>query len=130
MALRHAQPGETIDIRPLGAAVGSSQTTTLVKTSTLEVIRLVLPAGKKIPEHRAAGEITVQCLEGEVDFTAGGKSLVTVDHRDAVVRFWDVASGKTERSFRAGEKGEQHQVCGVVPLHLETLLATPALRSG
>jgi quercetin dioxygenase-like cupin family protein len=75
MAIRHAQPGETIDIRPLGAAVGSSQTTTLVKTPTLEVIRLVLPAGKKIPEHRAAGEITVQCLEGEVDFTAGGQTV-------------------------------------------------------
>ena len=74
MAIRHAQPGEVIDIRPLGAAVGSSQTTTLVKSSTLEVIRLVLPAGKKIPEHHVAGEITVQCLEGEVDFTAAGET--------------------------------------------------------
>jgi WD40 repeat protein len=43
-------------------------------------------------------------------FTADGKALVTVDHRDAVVRYWDVATGKVERSFRAGEKGAQHQV--------------------
>jgi quercetin dioxygenase-like cupin family protein len=36
------------------------------------VIRLVVPAGKVIPEHRATGVITVHCLEGVVDFSAGG----------------------------------------------------------
>lgn len=43
-------------------------------------------------------------------FSANGKTLVTVDHRDATVRFWDVAPGKVVRSFRAGEKGARHQV--------------------
>jgi quercetin dioxygenase-like cupin family protein len=42
----------------------------LIKTKTLEVIRLVIPAGKDIPGHQAHGEITVQCLEGRVAFTA------------------------------------------------------------
>jgi quercetin dioxygenase-like cupin family protein len=71
MAIPHAQPGEVIDVRPLGPALAQTKTTTLVKTSTLEVIRLVVPAGKEVPTHRVAGEITVQCLEGRVAFTAG-----------------------------------------------------------
>ena len=49
-------------------------TAALVKSSTLEVLRLVVPAGKDVPEHKAPGDITVQCLEGEVDFTAEGKT--------------------------------------------------------
>ncbi len=71
MAIPHAQPGEAIDIRPLGSALAQAKTTTLVKTKTLEIIRLVIPAGKDIPEHKAPGEITVQCLEGRVAFTVG-----------------------------------------------------------
>jgi WD40 repeat protein len=38
-------------------------------------------------------------------FATDGKTLVTVDHRDASVRVWDAATGKVERSFRAGDKG-------------------------
>ena len=40
----------------------------------MEVIRLVVPAGKEIAEHKAKGEIVVQCLEGRVAFTAFGKA--------------------------------------------------------
>jgi len=71
MAIPHAKSGEVIDIRPLGAALAQGRTTTLVKTKTLEIIRLVIPSGKDIPGHKAHGEITVQCLEGRVAFTAG-----------------------------------------------------------
>ncbi len=74
MAIPHAKPGELIDIRPLGAELAHSITTTLVKTKTLEIIRLVIPAGKDIPVHHTQGEITVQCLEGRVAFTAGGRT--------------------------------------------------------
>ena len=70
MAVHHAQSNEIIDVRPLGPALAGSATTTLVKTPELEVIRLVVPAGKDIHEHKTAGAITVQCLEGEVDVTA------------------------------------------------------------
>lgn len=72
MSLPHAQSGEIISL-PLVEYLPTSKTTTLVKTADLEVIRLVLPAGKEIPLHRAPGEITVQCLEGHVLFTAHGK---------------------------------------------------------
>ena len=72
MAIPHATPGQAIDIRPLGSAPSGAVTTTLIKTDRLEVIRLVVPAGKLIPSHKVAGEITVQCLEGRVAFTALG----------------------------------------------------------
>lgn len=74
MAIHHASSGEIVDVRPLGAAVASTITSVLVKTAVLEVIRLVIPAGKDVPEHKAPGEITVQCLEGAVDFTADGRT--------------------------------------------------------
>ncbi len=73
MAISHARPGEPVSVRPLGARLAGEKTSTLIKTETLEVIRLVLPAGKEVPGHRVAGEITVQCLDGRVAFTAGDK---------------------------------------------------------
>ena len=69
MAISHAQPTEVIDVRPLGAELKDAQTTTLIKTECLEVIRLVLPAGKEIKRHHVPGEITVHCLEGNVVFS-------------------------------------------------------------
>lgn len=71
MAISHAKPAEVIDIRPLGTDLKSGQTATLIKTGSLEVIRLVLPAGKEIAPHSVPGEITVQCLEGNVAFWTG-----------------------------------------------------------
>ena len=73
MAISHIKSGEVIQL-VLGPALGDSKTTTLVKTSDLELIRLIIPAGKVIPLHKAPGEITVQCLEGRVAFTAEGKT--------------------------------------------------------
>jgi len=72
MSMQHARPNEIVQL-PLGTALADSQTTTLVKTDDLELIRLVLPAGKEIPMHQAHGEITVQCLEGRISFTAESK---------------------------------------------------------
>ena len=70
MSIQHAKSGEVIQL-PLGADLHNSKTTTLVKTDDLELIRLVLPAGKEIPTHKAPGPITVQSLEGRVAFAAG-----------------------------------------------------------
>lgn len=76
MAIPHAAPGEVIDISPLGPRLPPSQTATLVKTATLEVLRLVLPAGKRIEPHSVPGEVTVQCLEGAVEFEVRGQQRV------------------------------------------------------
>ena len=35
----------------------------------MELVHLVLPSGKALPEHRVSGEITVQCIEGLIAFT-------------------------------------------------------------
>lgn len=75
MAIPHAQPGDVIDVRPLGQRLEENRTTALIKTDTLEVIRLVLDQGKEIAEHRAPGRITVQCLEGRVAFTSRDKTV-------------------------------------------------------
>lgn len=53
-----------------------AKTITLVKTDNIEIIRLVMAAGKVLPEHKAHGEITVQCLEGKLAFTALGHSTL------------------------------------------------------
>jgi quercetin dioxygenase-like cupin family protein len=74
MAIPHAKPGEIVDVRPLGPALASAQTQTLVRAEQVEVIRLVVPAGKEIDEHKTKGELLVQCLEGRVAFTALGKT--------------------------------------------------------
>jgi quercetin dioxygenase-like cupin family protein len=74
MAISHAKPGEVVDVRPLGSALVSAQTKTLLRAEQVEVIRLIVPAGKEIEEHKAKGEIVVQCLEGHVAFTAFGKT--------------------------------------------------------
>jgi len=74
MALTHARPGEIVDVRPLGAQLADARTATLLKTENVEVVRIVMKAGKQISDHKAPGEIVVQCLEGKIRFSALGKS--------------------------------------------------------
>ncbi len=76
MAIPHASPGDAIDVQPLGTGLAAAQSVALFKSEHLELMRLVLPAGKSMPPHRVAGEITLQCIEGCIDVTAGGKSHV------------------------------------------------------
>ena len=77
MAIPHAKPGEVIDVRPLGSALAQAKTTTLVKTPTLEVIRLIIPEGKESCHHHdLAGEIMVQCLEGLITVQIDGDTRV------------------------------------------------------
>lgn len=88
MAIHHAVPAEIIDVRPLGAKLKESKTAVLVKTDALEVLRIVLPAGKQLPSHRVDGEITAQCLEGRVAFGVEG-----VEHELAQGQMLYVAGG-------------------------------------
>jgi quercetin dioxygenase-like cupin family protein len=72
MAIHHATSGESIDIRPLNDALKTTPTMALYKSSHLEVSRTVLRAGKKVPPHEVRGEMTIQCLEGQVELVAAG----------------------------------------------------------
>jgi len=74
MAIPHASSGQVIDVRPHGPSFTEARTVALFKTEDLEVIRLVLPAGKGMPPHKVAGEITIQCIEGRIDVTVDGDS--------------------------------------------------------
>ena len=70
----HAQPGEVVNVRPLEVNLATTTTRALVKAKDVEVIRMVVLAGKEIPTHQAKGEMIVQCLEGRIEVTAMGKS--------------------------------------------------------
>ena len=72
MSISHALSGEAIDVNPYGNSLPDQRTVALFKSDQLEVIRLVLGAGKSMPTHRVAGEITIQCLEGALDVEAYG----------------------------------------------------------
>ena len=74
MAIQHAGSGELINVQPLGSGLLGNKTTALFKSEQLEVIRLVLRAGKSLPPHSVSGEITIQCIEGQIDVTADGHS--------------------------------------------------------
>ena len=45
MALKHAEPGEVVDLRPLGDRLAAAKTTAIVRTASFEAMRLVVPAG-------------------------------------------------------------------------------------
>lgn len=68
------KPGETVDVRGLGAGLGTTQKALLVKTVNSEIIHVVIPAGETIPTHEARGEIILHCLEGRVSLSALGKT--------------------------------------------------------
>jgi len=74
MALPHASSAEVLDVRPLGAQLSGAETTTLIKTYAIEVIRMVLPAGKQVPPHSLPGEVILQCIEGHVEVRTGDRS--------------------------------------------------------
>ena len=72
MAIPHASSGQIVDILPGDGTLPSAKSFALFKSAQLEVMRVVLPAGKAFPPHRVAGEITVQCLEGRIDISVDG----------------------------------------------------------
>jgi quercetin dioxygenase-like cupin family protein len=71
MAIPHAGSGDLVNLAPLGAELARHRTTALVKTDRLELVRVVLPAGKSLPPHQVPGDITIQCIEGSVTLSVG-----------------------------------------------------------
>ena len=74
MALQHASSGQVIALRKDGEDGSQFSSIALAKTEQIELIRLVLPAGKTMPEHWVKGEITLQCLSGEIAVDAHGRT--------------------------------------------------------
>lgn len=69
MAKSHLSSGEVACLLPLGDELEQTPTTALFKQDRLEVMRIVLLAGKEMLAHAVDGPLTVQCIEGKVDFT-------------------------------------------------------------
>lgn len=72
MALPHASPGTAVDVQPLGPTLQTEISYALFKSRDLEVIRLILLAGKEMPPHKVDGEITLQCIEGRIEVKTHG----------------------------------------------------------
>jgi quercetin dioxygenase-like cupin family protein len=80
MALKHATSGEVLELLPATpTAVQISQA--LVCAPRLEVMRLVMEAGKQIPAHAVAGPLTIQCLRGSVEVLADGVWQTLQEHQ-------------------------------------------------
>lgn len=75
MAIAHALSGQPVEIAA-PAVPGALGSTALFKSRDLEVIRLLIGAGKGLPPHRVPGEITVQCVSGEVEIGLDGDRAV------------------------------------------------------
>lgn len=97
MALKHAAAGEAVDLRPLGAHLSAAKTHAIVRTSSFEAVRLVVPAGVEIPSHRVPGRITLQCIEGHAQL---GLSDATIDLRAGD---WVYLDGDESHSVRGME---------------------------
>src|SRR5688572_3418731 len=79
MALKHALPGEIVDLRPLGSGLASETTSALVKSDRFEAVRLIVRAGTTIPPHQVPGYVTLHCLEGQVSLGPSGAELSAGD---------------------------------------------------
>jgi quercetin dioxygenase-like cupin family protein len=66
MALPHAASGDVITVVHGIEDLSRFSSIALAKTKELELIRLVLPKGKVMPEHHVPGELTLLCLQGEI----------------------------------------------------------------
>ena len=67
----HIEAGEVVDLGTLKPDMDKDASYALIKTSDMEVIRMVVPAGRKTDEHSVAGEVSFQCLEGSVQLHVG-----------------------------------------------------------
>ncbi|UPQ83435.1 hypothetical protein M0M42_03235 [Pseudomonas knackmussii] len=70
MALKHAKSGEIVSLLASGESPAPISQA-LVSTPEIELMRLVLKAGKDVPAHAVAGPITLYCHQGSIEVQAG-----------------------------------------------------------
>jgi quercetin dioxygenase-like cupin family protein len=114
MALQHAAPGERILLSRSDDDIAQFTSVALAKTDHMELIRLLVPKEKPLPEHWVEGELTLLCLEGEL--------VVEVRGRPTVLR-------PNEMLYLAGR--EPHAVrANVDAVALMTILLRPGDNAG
>lgn len=70
MALHHAASGDKIALARADDDIAFFTSVALATTPHMELIRLVLPRERPMPLHKVDGEVTLQCLEGEIEVEA------------------------------------------------------------
>ncbi len=76
MSMPHAASGDVITVQRGGDDFHRFSSIALAKTDELELIRLIMPKGKSMPEHHLPGEVTLLCLQGEIAVDIHGNSKV------------------------------------------------------
>ena len=71
MALPHAQPLDVIQVGPFGKALDGQVSTSLIKTSRMQLLHMVLAPNQDVPQHHVDDECTIHCLEGLVEVVTG-----------------------------------------------------------
>lgn len=74
MSQGHIQSGEVVNLETLREEMDVDASYALVKTDDMEVIRMAVQKGKTIDEHHISGEMTVQCLRGDILFMVDGEA--------------------------------------------------------
>ena len=74
LSVVRASPGEVVNVRPLGSELATAQVVPLMRTSELEVFRVVVPSGTTVPTHEYSREVIVHCLEGRARLVSPGQS--------------------------------------------------------
>ncbi len=72
MALKHAASGEVVNIYNAYSQIPESRSLAIVSATEVEVIRLVLNAGKAVPQHALDGPFTLHCLKGAIEVKTDG----------------------------------------------------------
>ncbi|MDL2353839.1 MAG: cupin domain-containing protein [Pseudomonadota bacterium] len=75
MALQHAASGDKIALSRSDDDIAYFTSVALAKTAHMELIRLVLPKERPMPQHKVDGDMTLQCLEGQIAVDAHGRTV-------------------------------------------------------
>ena len=70
----HIKSGEVVNLETLRDEMDVDASYALVKTEDMEVIRMSVHKGKTTDEHSIEGEMSVQCLKGDILFMVDGKA--------------------------------------------------------
>ncbi|CAA9439945.1 MAG: hypothetical protein AVDCRST_MAG51-3224 [uncultured Ramlibacter sp.] len=72
MALPHAELLDIINVSPLGEGLAQAVSTSLIKTSRVQLLHLVLREHQDQPQHHVSDECVIHCLEGSVEVVTPG----------------------------------------------------------
>lgn len=93
----HIKSGEVVNLETLKGDMDVDASYALVKTDDMEVIRMAVPKGKTIDEHSIEGEMSVQCLKGNILF------MVDSNARDLTPGDWLYLKKKQNFSYKVKE---------------------------